>query len=161
MEGDGTERSFVVEAFDPGTPPRGCPGAEVAQGLDGVTWRLVALDGVPVEGTSPPGDAATEGAGEEAEEAPRWDRPTLEWSTADARLAGTGGCNRFTGPGVLRGARLVPTGALASTMRFCEGAMELEQAYTGILAEGGHLRIDNGVLRLFQGPRERARFERE
>ncbi len=161
MEGDGTERSFVVEAFEPGTPPRGCPGAEVAQALDGVTWRLVALDGEPVEDTSPPGDPSAEGAGEEAQEPPRWDRPTLEWSAEDGRLAGTGGCNRFTGPGVLRGSQLVATGALASTMRYCEGAMELEQAYTGILAEGGSLRIDDGTLRLFQGPRERARFERE
>ncbi|TVP42643.1 MAG: META domain-containing protein [Gemmatimonadales bacterium] len=147
MEGDGTEDVFVVREWEEGasTPSADCPALATVEALAGGEWRLVSLVGEPV------GDAASLDA--------PFERPTLAWDRGESQVSGTGGCNRFVGRGILRGTELVEQAGLTATRRYCEGAMEVEVRYLGILSEGGHLRLDPGALRLFHGPREVARFE--
>lgn len=156
MEGDGTEDAFVVEAFTlGGAQARPCAtealhrALEGEEGYGGDAWRLVTLDGEPLDG-------ASAGSGEEA--------PTLQWRPevwGTGSVTGTGGCNRYNGQGALRGAELFVRGPIASTRMYCEGRMELESRYFLVLDAGGYLRLDEGggTLRLFRGPREVARFE--
>jgi len=142
MEGEATGATFVVRTFevaDPGTP---CPALEVADALAEGEWRLTSLDGAPVPTLPDPGET-----------------PTLSWDPQESQLHGTGGCNRYSGRGFLRGSELV-TGGLAGTRRYCEGVMEVEDRVLEILTAGGSLRFEEGVLRLFQGPVEVARFRR-
>ncbi len=146
MEGDGTEPVFVVREWSEGAAGAPCAAAATADAVAGAEWRLVELEGESLPGAP--------------EEGGPYDTPSLSWDREEARIAGSGGCNRFTGRGVLRGTELVGQEAMASTMRFCEGVMELEDRYLRILSIGGHLRLDDGALRLFQGPREVARYER-
>jgi copper homeostasis protein (lipoprotein) len=145
MEGEGTEDAFVVETFTlPGSADgdRPCALGELHRALEERAWRLVALEGEPVQGAGP--------------EAPTllW-RPEV-WGTGS--VTGSGGCNRFTGRAALRGAMLFVAGPIASTRVYCEGAMELENRYFVVLDAGGYLRLEGDTLRLFRGPVEAARF---
>ena len=54
--------------------------------------------------------------------------PNLKLSSADKRVSGSGGCNRFTGSYTLEGDRL-KFGQLAGTMMACLQGMEQEQAF--------------------------------
>jgi len=145
MEGDGTEAAFVVREWSEGAPSANCPALATIEALAGGEWQLATLDQEPI--------------GDMAEADAPFERPTLRWDRGEGRLSGSGGCNQFTGRGILRGTELVGQPGLTATRRYCEGAMEVEVRYLGILAEGGHLRLDPGALRLFHGPREVARFE--
>jgi copper homeostasis protein (lipoprotein) len=145
MEGDGTQAAFVVVEWAEADPAPECPAHASLEALAGGEWQLVALDGDPV--TLPP---ESEGPA---------DTPSLAWDRAEGMLSGSGGCNRFRGPGVLRGTELVGQAPMASTLRYCDGVMDVELRFLEILSEGGHFRRDPGVLRFFHGPREVARFE--
>jgi heat shock protein HslJ len=72
------------------------PPAQVVLALAGTEWAAFAIDG-KVEVVSP--------------------KPKLRWLSAD-KVAGTGGCNGFTGPAVV-GAGTLLLGPLASTGRAC------------------------------------------
>ena len=93
--------------------------------LDGTTWRAARF-------------------GPNLEHAPAEDAEfSLEFQ--GDRLAGQSGCNRYMGTWAVDDGRL-RIGPLASTMMFCDGLMELEDAYlaalqgtTGITAEGDRL----------------------
>lgn len=140
MEGDGTERVFVVESHEVPSGEADCGVLRVGEALAAGEWVLQELDGSPVP--------ATPGVG-----------PTLSWDPAASQVAGSSGCNRYTGRGVLRGSRL-SVETLAGTRRFCEGAMELEARVLEVIEAGGWLRLDGPELVLFQGPDPVARFAR-
>jgi copper homeostasis protein (lipoprotein) len=143
MEGRGVETVIVVEAW---SEVRGggesCAAEALPGALAGGTWNLVALEGAPVPEGLP-------------------EVPTLEIDPGESRLAGTGACNVFSGRAVRRGSELAPQEGLAASRRYCEGAMDVEARYLGVLAAGGYLRLDGSELSLFRGPLEVARFERE
>lgn len=141
MEGDGRESAFVVDSFD-GAGGEGCAALQLREALADGEWLLVALGGEAV--ASPPG---------------RGQVPSLSWDARAMQAAGSGGCNRFMGPAALRGALLV-IGPTASTLMFCEGAMELEERYLSTLAVGGVLRLEGSDLVLYQGGAEAARFRK-
>ena len=82
--------------------------AGTARGLDGTSWVLVSLEGIPPM----PGTEITAAFG------------------TDRRVSGSGGCNRYTGAFEVSGA-LIEVGPLASTRMHCPtpGVMEQEQRY--------------------------------
>jgi copper homeostasis protein (lipoprotein) len=141
MEGDGREEVLVVESFQVGDSEIPCPALEVREALAEGEWRLESLRGETV---------VVAASGE---------LPTLQWEPEESRLSGSGGCNRYTARGFLRGTLLVTEEARVTRM-FCQGAMELEAGFLEVVAAGGPLRMDDGALLLFQGPEEVARFGR-
>lgn len=143
MEGDGTERSLVVDEYLGLTPNAPCASLELPATLDGATYRFTSLGGAPLE-------SLTENT-----------TPTFTWSRADARVSGSSGCNRYTGRGVLRGSMLVAS-EIAATKRLCmeEAVMERETRVLALLDTGGSLRFDRDTLVVSQGPREVARLVR-
>jgi len=140
MEGDGTEEVLVVESFQVGDQEIPCPALEVQKALAEGEWRLLSLHGGEVAQRDLPGEV-----------------PTLQWDPEESRLSGSGGCNRYTARGFLRGTLLV-TEEVAVTRMYCEGAMELEAQFLEVLAAGGALRLDSGHFYLTRGPEEVARF---
>ena len=83
----------------PPTPRGSTPGApvETPMALAGTEWAVFALDGV-AEVTNP--------------------KPKIRWTATD-KVAGTGGCNGFVGPGVVGLNNSLHLGPLASTGRAC------------------------------------------
>lgn len=80
----------------PPTTTSSAPGAPTALSLAGTEWVAFAIDG-KAEVVNP--------------------KPKLRWLSAD-KVAGTGGCNGFTGPS-LAGPSSLALGPLASTGRAC------------------------------------------
>ncbi len=142
MEGTGTEEAFVVASFEVTPADAPCPALEVGDALAEGEWKVTELDGAPLPELPAP-------------TAP----PTLAWDRGGFRVGGSGGCNRYTGRGFLRGTALFAQ-EVAAARRFCEGVMEVEDRFFRILTEGGHLRLDEADLVLFRGPVEVARFRR-
>jgi heat shock protein HslJ len=99
--------------------------------LVGPTWRLVSIDG---------------------REAVPGVRVTATFA-ADDRIAGTAGCNRYTGRAAADGARL-DVGLLASTRMFCgaAGVMDQESAYLAALEKVRSYRIAGTTLELGPAP---------
>lgn len=86
-------------------------GAGNAQGLAGSEWRPLDLEGVPV-----PADS----------------RAFVRFE-AEGRIAGDGGCNRFTGHYTVEGATLA-IGPLAATRRACPPpTMAFEDSFLTLL----------------------------
>lgn len=141
MEGDGTEEVLVVESFQVGDQEIPCPTLEVREALAEGEWRLESLRGETVVAPA---------SGE---------LPTLQWDPEESRLSGSGGCNRYTARGFLRGTLLVAE-EVGVTRMYCDGAMEVEERFLVVLAAGGALRLDSGDLLLLSGPEEVARFGR-
>jgi heat shock protein HslJ len=101
-----------------------------APSLAGPTWRLVSLDGRDiVTGT----------------------RVTASFG-ADDRVAGSAGCNRYTGHAAAADGRL-QVGLMAATRMFCgaDGVMEQEAAYLDALGRAASYRIAGTELQI--GPR--------
>ncbi|TVR63132.1 MAG: META domain-containing protein [Gemmatimonadales bacterium] len=87
-------------------------------------------------------------SGEEVRLPQDWpDLPFLTWDPREAAASGSGGCNRFGGIGFVDGDRFTVQG-IAATRRFCEGVMEVEEAFFAALSEGGRLVPEGDVLRL-------------
>jgi heat shock protein HslJ len=137
----GTVRSWLPP-WMPGSAPREAQAAAPAQpaspgttapqgstpaprpGLEGSTWRLVEIAGQAV-----PGNVLA----------------TLAFSEP-GRIAGTAGCNGYTGAARLEGGRFA-VGPLATTRRACEApAMAFEQRYLAALATAQALRRDGERL---------------
>jgi len=93
--------------------------------LEGTAWVLDSAPGIDLAAGASPSAAFSEG-----------------------RVAGSTGCNRFTGPFALDGDRL-ELGAIASTRMACAPpVMALEQAYLEALDRVAHWRIEDGSLML-------------
>ena len=152
--GDGTGEAGAGDAAAPGERE---PSAETvtgptdpgAQALAEGVWILTHLSGEAV--TLPEG----------------WDEPPhLAWDPMEAAAMGSGGCNQFGGIGFVQEGRFSVQG-IAATRRFCEGLMEVEEAFFAALSQGGRLIPEGDILRLLElheetgeeGP-ELARFRR-
>jgi heat shock protein HslJ len=99
----------------PRVPPATVP-SPVQQGLLDIEWQLIELDGQPVSSPPPPRGAH------------------LVLMSADARVAGSGGCNRLMGRYRIEGEGL-RFDQLASTMMACADGMAQEQAFTAALGQ--------------------------
>ena len=100
--------------------------------LVGTTWRLLSIDGRPVL------------AGVTI---------TAEF-TADDRVAGSAGCNRYFGTAAPKGDRL-EVGGFGSTRMFCtqDGVMAEEQAFLSAFEKVTSYSISASELRLLGGAR--------
>jgi len=78
--------------------------------------------------------------------------PTLTLTAAESRASGFAGCNQFTGGYELSGDRFT-VGPLVMTRMFCEGRMEVEDAYSSALGEVTGIRVVDGALELLAGER--------
>jgi heat shock protein HslJ len=126
-----------------------CTGCSVLQGgaggapvsLEDRDWKLVALSGKEV--FTPPGGQA----------------PSLRLMSADGRVVGHGGCNRFFGGYKLDGDGL-RFSALGSTKMACPGDIDrLEQAFFNALGSARRFKLSGDVLELFGEPGLLARFK--
>lgn len=106
-------------------------GGATSASLAGTSWDLVQY--------APAGKTALAAV-------PDGVRPTAEF-TAD-QIAGSGGCNRFTG-GYSTDGSTIEIGPLASTMMACEGdAAQVEADYLARLDEAATYAIKDGALTL-------------
>lgn len=143
-EGDGRMTAVIVEQVHHVGMDGECEALATRRALDGNEFALVELEGVAVDTVGTRGGA------------------TLRLNVSESRVAGSDGCNRFTGRGVLRGVELVAVGPLAGTRMMCadEALMARAERYTQLLADGGWFRLTGDTLVLSRGPRVVARFTR-
>jgi heat shock protein HslJ len=121
-----------------GAPTSGTPATPSLSTLAGVTWTLVSLGGQPLpQGTRPP-TAIFDGA----------------------RLAGFGGCNRYTGQVQDTGPGAITIGPVAATKMACPPpAMDVEGRYFTILSPVTQYRVAASRL-VLSGPSGELVFER-
>ena len=107
------------------------------------TWQLVELDGEAV----PPG-----GAGRE---------PHLVFDTKEARVSGSGGCNRLAGSFELSGEDL-RFGPMAVTKMACaDDVMRREDAFLRALGSVTRHELDGATLAVLAGERVVARLTQQ
>jgi copper homeostasis protein (lipoprotein) len=144
---EGTQaETFVVDSFTVLEPRAACEASRVRAAMAVGDWQLRALDGDTLPTLE------------------RTLQPTLRFligELGDKTLSGNAGCNRFTGPVVLRGLDLVGR-PVAMTRRMCVDSLAnaRESRYAKSLSEGGWFRLDGNELVLSRGGVERARFYR-
>ena len=109
--------------------------------LEGAYWKLVELDGEPVDTTACPQE------------------PHLLFHSEESRLSGSGGCNRLAGTYETTGEKL-RVRPIAMTRMACEpSVMELEHAVAAALQATDRYRISGGELALCEGERVLARLQ--
>ena len=121
-----------------GAPPSGSAETTSLKKLAGVTWTLVSLGGEPVpQGTR---------------------LPTIAFD--GARIAGLGGCNRYTGQVQETAPGTVAVGPVASTKMACPPpAMDVESRFFSVLAQVTQYRLAGPRL-VLSGPSGELAFER-
>jgi heat shock protein HslJ len=108
--------------------------------LEDVYWKLVELDGEPVDTAACPQE------------------PHLLFLSEDSRLAGSGGCNRLTGTYETTGEKL-RFQPIAMTRMACEQrVMELEHGVAAALGATNRYGIEDDELALCDGERVLARL---
>ena len=128
MEGD-MRPTLVVERFVAISPEPSCAAAASAAPLENTYWKLIILRGKPVEVPA------------------QQQEPHFILQPAQKRVAGGGGCNRFTGSYTLDGDRL-SFGRTAGTMAACLQGMEQERAFIDALTSVVRWRVDGQRLEL-------------
>ena len=129
MEEGRSEEAIVVDRFQRAWPGETCANRNLAVPLVGTRWVLSEIGG-----TAPP-------------RLPGAEQPWLELRSELGRAQGFGGCNRFTGRYEL-GPDGLRIGEVATTRMFCVGRMDVEDAFTGVLARVTGYRIDGADLAL-------------
>ena len=109
--------------------------------LTDVEWRLTHLGSQP----------APLGAGDR--------QATIQFTGAERRASGFGGCNRYAGSYVLRGDSL-RFSPLMMTRMACDKGMDLELRYAALLETVRRARITDGRLELLAGDSVVARYDR-
>jgi heat shock protein HslJ len=118
--------AFLAGCFPPANLPQGGKNAMSPKSIEGSEWQLVTVG------------AASAVAGSAA---------TMRFS--DGRVAGTTGCNRYTGPYTSEAAGAIEFGPLASTMMACpEPQIRQEQAFLQALDAAATYVISGGILTL-------------
>jgi heat shock protein HslJ len=121
-----------------GAPPSGSAETTSLKKLAGVTWTLVSLGGEPVpQGTR---------------------LPTIAFD--GARIAGLGGCNRYSGQVQETTPGTIAVGPVASTKMACPPpAMDVESRFFSVLAQVTQYRLAGPRL-VLSGPAGELAFER-
>lgn len=98
--------------------------------LEDRNWVLVELMGKPVPADAP--------------------RPTITFTSAEHRVAGSDGCNRYFGSYNLAPGGRLDLGQLAGTLMACPD-MTLPEQYLSTLGRVGNYQVVDGELSLFKG----------
>jgi len=143
MEGPGPRPTLVVERFlRLGNAGETCPAPPANVPLAGTRWRLTLLDGAPV-----------------AAAGPRQREAWLQFDAAQARVAGSGGCNTVSGGYALDGAA-VRFSKLAGTMQACRDDPRQERAFVAMLGQVQRWLVAGSLLEFVDSDeRLLARFE--
>lgn len=132
MEGKGTQPTVVVERFIGVWPGETCGARFSSAALENTYWKLTRLSGKPVS------VAAKQ----------RESHFVLDNKTK--RIAGFGGCNRFTGTYEQNGNRLT-FGKMAMTFMACPEGMETERDFVTALEQVRSWKILGNHLELIDG----------
>jgi uncharacterized lipoprotein YbaY/heat shock protein HslJ/uncharacterized lipoprotein NlpE involved in copper resistance len=132
MEGEGTREFLRVEGFGGTWPESGCPGRRGEATLRNTRWQPLVIDGRLLPALPQP------------------HRTAHVRLLPDGRVAGSGGCNMFTGS-VTADEGSISFGAdMASTLMACrEPVQALEQAFFSVLERARRYRISGDRLDLF------------
>jgi heat shock protein HslJ len=139
MEGGGVEATVVVDRFLETHPGQRCADVSHAS-FDNTFWALVQV-----------GDRSVTVGDDQRE-------PHLLFNADTNTFKGFAGCNQIFGSIETEGNELA-FGPVAATKRYCQEAMELEQAVMGMLNAVTDFTIDGDVILLRDGERVLARGE--
>lgn len=89
-----------------------------------------------------------------------YSQPNLEVDAAKGTVSGFAGCNRFNGAFKLEGERATVS-ELGSTKKFCEGTMDVENAFTKALRDMDSMKLQGGKLSLLKAGQELATLVRK
>src|SRR4030095_13317181 len=134
MEGQGAQLTLVVERFIGIWPGKTCGARFSSAPLENTYWKLTRLGGKPVS------------------VAAKQPEPPFVLDNKTKRIAGSGGCNRFTGTYQQNGDRLT-FGKMAMTFMACPEGMETERGFTAALEQVGSWKILGEHLELYAGRR--------
>jgi copper homeostasis protein (lipoprotein) len=132
MEGQGAQPTLVVERFIGVWPGETCGARFSSAPLENTYWKLTRLGGKPVS-------VAT-----------KQREPHFVLNNKTKRIAGSGGCNRFTGTYQQNGDRLT-FGKMAMTFMACPEGMETERDFVTALEQVRSWKILGEHLELFDG----------
>ena len=132
MEGQGAQLTLVVERFIGIWPGETCGARFSSAPLENTYWKLTRLGGKPVS------------------VAAKQREPHFVLDNKTKRIAGSGGCNRFTGTYQQNGDRLT-FGKMAMTFMACSEEMEIERDFVGVLEQVRSWRILGDHLELIDG----------
>ena len=138
LDGDGEADAFVIEEFERLWPGATCSTSRLAVPLVNTRWRLVELDGAPVD--------MTDGS------------PELTFGE-NGRLTGSTGCNRLNAPYTRRDAAVV-LGPVGATRRACAEPTkrDLETRFGAMLRDVDGFRLRRTQLVLMHGSKPLSRF---
>ena len=128
MEGPGPRPTLIVQKFVSLTA-EGCSGPTSTAQLANTYWKLIALNGTPVE--TPPGTRELQ----------------MVLNSQNMRVNGFSGCNRFSGGYLLTGSKL-SFSAIAGTMMACAGDMSVERRFLEALGNVTGWKISGETLQL-------------
>jgi copper homeostasis protein (lipoprotein) len=130
MERKGAQPTLVVERFIGVWPGETCGARFSSARLENTYWKLTRLSDKPVT------------------VAPRQREPHFVLDSKTRRIAGSGGCNRFTGTYQRSGDRLT-FGKMAMTFMACSEGMETERDFVAALEQVNSWKIFGEHLELF------------
>jgi copper homeostasis protein (lipoprotein) len=141
MEGKGAQPTAVVERFIGVSPGETCGARFSSAALENTYWKLIRL-----------GDKLITVPAKQRE-------PYFVLDSKTKRIAGSGGCNRFTGPYQQSGDRLT-FGKMAMTFMACAEGMEIERDFLAAFEQVRSWKIFGEHLELLDDNRGfLARFE--
>lgn len=117
-----------------------CCGSHNDKPLEGTTWKLARMEGIPAEAISAEEDAFT-----------------LLFGAEENMVAGRSNCNRFFGSYELKGKKL-DLGEMGMTRMACPD-MEYEDAFVKMLDEADSFEIKGSELTLFDDGKSVAVFQ--
>ena len=132
MEGPGAQPALVVERFIAISPGETCRARLSSAPLENTYWKLTRLGGKSVT------------------VAPKQHEPYFVLDNKSKRIAGSGGCNRFTGTYQQNGDRLA-FGKIAMTFMACPEGMETERDFAAALEQVRSWKILGEQLELYDG----------
>jgi copper homeostasis protein (lipoprotein) len=130
MEAQGAQPTLVVERFIGVSPGEKCGARFSPAPLESTYWKLTRLGDKPVTVAAKQGE------------------PHFVLDNKTKRIAGSGGCNRFTGSYQRSGDRLT-FGKMAMTFMACPESMETEREFVAALEQVRSWKIFGEYLELF------------
>jgi copper homeostasis protein (lipoprotein) len=130
MEGQGAQPTLVVDRFIGFSPGETCGVRFTSVPLENTNWKLTRLGSKSITVTT------------------KQREPYFVLDNKTKRIAGFGGCNRFTGTYQQNGDR-VAFGKMAMTFMACPEEMETERDFVGVLEQARSWKILGDHLELF------------
>jgi copper homeostasis protein (lipoprotein) len=132
MEGQGAQPTLVVERFIGVSPGETCGARFSSVPLENTYWKLTRLGSKSITVTT------------------KQREPHFVLDSKSKRVAGSGGCNRFTGSYQQSGDRLT-FGKMSMTFMACPEEMDTERDFIGVLEQVRSWRILGNHLELIDG----------